>query len=28
MDEKVIIRKVTVEDAESVLSLMYQLDRE
>ncbi|EOW9114649.1 N-acetyltransferase, partial [Vibrio cholerae] len=23
-----IIRKVTVEDAESVLSLMYQLDRE
>ncbi|HAS5605195.1 TPA: N-acetyltransferase, partial [Vibrio cholerae] len=25
MDEKVIIRKVTVEDAESVLSLMYQL---
>ncbi|TXX83736.1 N-acetyltransferase, partial [Vibrio cholerae] len=24
MDEKVIIRKVTVEDAESVLSLMYQ----
>ncbi|EPD2588222.1 GNAT family N-acetyltransferase, partial [Vibrio cholerae] len=23
MDEKVIIRKVTVEDAESVLSLMY-----
>ncbi|EGR4075292.1 N-acetyltransferase, partial [Vibrio cholerae] len=26
MDEKVIIRKVTVEDAESVLSLMYQLD--
>ncbi|EMW3084249.1 N-acetyltransferase, partial [Vibrio cholerae] len=28
MDEKVIIRKLTVEDAESVLSLMYQLDRE
>ncbi|EGR4075242.1 N-acetyltransferase, partial [Vibrio cholerae] len=26
MDEKVIIRKLTVEDAESVLSLMYQLD--
>ncbi|TLE49268.1 N-acetyltransferase, partial [Vibrio cholerae] len=23
MDEKVIIRKLTVEDAESVLSLMY-----
>ncbi|MDR7926538.1 GNAT family protein [Acidithiobacillus thiooxidans] len=28
MGEEVIIRKVKVEDAKSVLSLMYQLDRE